>query len=210
MTRGGGMGGWGVIKTEKDGWIESRVGRGGGCRWSVCCCKLNFCPYSLFLFLFCQIFHRHTQNEPPLCEWIKLKPKHRRTRGDSGGQRGKRTISGMSSGIKTNLARGQIWAFPWGSQSSQLRNFKENLHINKWAFGLLDLFKKMLWRIHEFSFQCKQHRPEVLDKCSVSGWLSEHRSAGTQEKHMKAQHQGTEDIWLDGCWIGESFVRDWE
>lgn len=29
---GGRGGGGGVIKTEKDGWIECREGRGGGCR----------------------------------------------------------------------------------------------------------------------------------------------------------------------------------
>ena len=139
--RGGRARSWDVKEWDrKMDWMQGRVDglSDDEQNFSPCSCSL-----SLFSSRLCVLFHRHAQIEPPLYSWIELnwKAKGKRT-GEDKEQR--KAVTGMPSRINKVGRSADLGCFFFPPESSHLGDFKARPVINKWAVGLLDLFKECL------------------------------------------------------------------
>ena len=139
--RGGRARSWDVKEWDrKMDWMQGRVDglSDDEQNFSPCSCSL-----SLFSSRLCVLFHRHAQIEPPLYSWIELnwKAKGKRT-GEDKEQR--KAVTGMPSRINKVGRSADLGWFFFPPESSHLGDFKARPVINKWAVGLLDLFKECL------------------------------------------------------------------
>jgi len=101
--------------------------------------KLHFCPCSLFSSRL--LFRRRARIEPHL-DKIKLKAKRSRRQEKSlEDKEGESSLRNAKQRLPTWLKGGGFGLFNPPSRSSHSGDFKENLAINKRAFGLLDLFE---------------------------------------------------------------------